>query len=80
MPTEETPGESKLDDDYTLRLPEQVRDRLDVQPGDKIRWTVTEDGDLSIEVIEQEYGAFEDAPVISLGGAANDHDCMGLDY
>lgn len=31
-----------------------------------------EEGELEVEVIRQEYGAFEDAPVVSLGGVPDD--------
>ena len=79
MPTEELPDESKVRDDGSLRIPERVREQLDLKRGDSLRWNVTEDGDLEVEVVRQEYGVFEDAPVVSLGGAAEDHDCMGLD-
>jgi AbrB family looped-hinge helix DNA binding protein len=79
MATEELSDDSKVRDDGSLRIPERVRERLDLDPGDRLRWNVTEDGELEVEVVRQEYGVFEDAPVVSLGGAADDHDSMGLD-
>lgn len=37
-----------------------------------VRWNVTEDGELEVEVVRQEYGVFEDAPVVSLGDVPDD--------
>lgn len=79
MATEEFPSESRVEDDYAVRIPTRIRDQFDVSPGDRVQWSVTDDGDLTVEVVEQEYGAFEGAEVVSLGGAADDHDCMGLE-
>lgn len=72
MATEEIPDETTVEDDWTVRIPERVRERLDVDPGDKIRWVVTDEGELSVEVVEQEYGVFEDAKTVSLGDVPDD--------
>ncbi|WP_135824906.1 AbrB/MazE/SpoVT family DNA-binding domain-containing protein [Halorussus ruber] len=78
MATDDIPNQSRVGDDYSVRLPARVREELDVSPGDRIEWRVTDDGELAVEVVEQEYGVFDDAETVSLGGAADDHDCMGL--
>lgn len=72
MATEEIPDETTVEDDCTVRIPERVRERLDVDPGDKIRWLVTDEGELSVEVVQQEYGVFEDAETVSLGDVPDD--------
>lgn len=79
MATEKTRDETTIGDDYTVRIPPQVREQLDVSPGDSVRWCVTGDGELEVEVVEGEYGVFDDAEVVSLGGAADEHDYMGLE-
>ena len=72
MATEEISDETTVEDDCTVRIPERVRERLDIDPGDKIRWLVTDEGELTVEVVEQEYGVFEDAETVSLGDVPDD--------
>lgn len=36
--------ESTITENYAATIPAAVREQLDVQPGDKLRWTATEDG------------------------------------
>ena len=74
MATEELPDETTVEDDYAVRIPE----RLDVSPGDRLRWVVTDRGELSVEVVEQEYGVFEDAEPVSLGDVPDDP--LGTEY
>ena len=61
--------------------PVQIRQRLDIEPGDKLRWHVTENDELSVEVLEQRYGAFDDFEPADMGetDAVTEHDLMGLD-
>jgi antitoxin PrlF len=50
-----------------------------VKPGDRVRWRV-EDGELSVEIIRQRYGAFDDFEPVDIGeetNAAEDHDIYG---
>lgn len=78
MVTEKIPDETRVEDDYAVRIPERVRERLGVSPGDKLRWVVTDEGDLSVEMVEQEYGVFEDAEPVSLGDVPDD--ALGTEY
>lgn len=72
--------ETKITDRWTVTVPASVRQRLDVQPGDKIRWHVTEGGAVDVDVIQQRYGAFDDFEAASLDASApDDHDLMGVD-
>ena len=36
-----------------------LRRRLDIEPGDKLRWDTDEEGNLSVEIVRQRYGAFD---------------------
>lgn len=78
MATDETPDESRVEDDFSVRIPPSVRDELDVSPGDRVEWRVTDDGELAVEVVEQEYGAFDDAEVVSLGDVPDD--TLGMEF
>jgi hypothetical protein len=40
---------------------------LDVEPDDEIRWTATEDGELSVEVVQQRCGVSDDVALADIG-------------
>lgn len=67
--------ESTITENYAATIPAAVRSQLDVEPGDKLRWTATEDGALRVEVVRQREGAlddFEPEPMGGNGGTAHD--------
>jgi len=76
MAIDDIPDQSKVSDDYTVRIPPRIREELDVSPGDSVEWHVT-DGELAVEMVEQEYGVFDDAETVSLGDV--DHDTFGIE-
>lgn len=63
-----TTEETKINDRGGTTIPAEIRESLDIDAGDKLRWTVTEDGELSVEVVKQEIGVFEDFEPMALGG------------
>jgi len=56
MATEET----KVSDRGMITIPANIRQELDIGPGDKLRWTVDESGTLAVEVVRQREGVFDD--------------------
>ena len=78
MTSEERAGETTVNDRYAVTIPSAIRSRLDVQPGDKVRWAVTADESLEVEVLKQRKGVFEDFEPIDAGptDAAEDHDTV----
>jgi antitoxin PrlF len=76
MTTDEPPAKTEVSNRGVVTIPAAVRRRLDIEPGDKLQWAVTTDGDLSVEVVRQHYGAFaEDDKKTDLGGdSAETHD------
>ncbi|MFA9501232.1 AbrB/MazE/SpoVT family DNA-binding domain-containing protein [Natrinema sp. H-ect1] len=71
--------ETTINDSYSVTVPAAVRRELDIEAGDKIRWRVTEDGTLSVEVVTQRYGAFSELDPVDIGeetDAADDHDLI----
>lgn len=54
-----------------VTVPAEIRERLGIEPGDKLRWAVDDDGALSVEVVEQRYGAFDDFEPADLGEETN---------
>lgn len=50
-----------------VTVPSSVRDRLDIEEGDKLRWHLDDTGELQIEVVHQREGVFDDAEPIDMG-------------
>lgn len=80
MSTDGSSEETKVSDRGMVTVPAAIRRRLDIEPGDKLRWHVDEDDTLSVEVVRQGYGAFDDFEAESMGGdSLETHDLMGLE-
>jgi bifunctional DNA-binding transcriptional regulator/antitoxin component of YhaV-PrlF toxin-antitoxin module len=58
-------------------IPAPIRARADIEDGDKLRW-YWENGELSVEVIRQRTGVFEDFDGFEGDSASFDHDRGGL--
>lgn len=72
--------ESTITDNYAATIPASVRELLDVQPGDKLRWTATDDRELRVEVIRQREGALDDFEPEPMGGDGQvAHDLTGAE-
>lgn len=73
--------ETTVSDRYAVTIPSPIRDRLDIEPGDTVRWRVAEDGNLSVEVVKQRYGVLADFEPVDMGEthAADDHDLVAVD-
>lgn len=50
-----------------VTVPSSVRDRLDIEEGDKLRWHLDDDGNLQVEVVHQRKGVFDDLEPDDLG-------------
>jgi AbrB family looped-hinge helix DNA binding protein len=78
MTTNNVPEETKVSDRGMVTIPVDLRRRLDIEPGDKLRWDVDGDGNLSVEVVKQRYGAFDDFEGVPMGGdGLKTHDIAG---
>jgi AbrB family looped-hinge helix DNA binding protein len=62
-----TTDETKVNERGGVTIPAIVRKSLDIEPGDKIRWTI-DDGEVRIAVVHQQEGVFEDFEPQSMGG------------
>ncbi|CCQ32754.1 transcriptional regulator, AbrB family [Halorhabdus tiamatea SARL4B] len=70
--------ETTVSDRGMVTIPAELRRRLDIEPGDKLRWETDEEGTLSVEVLKQRYGAFDDFEPIPMGGGGSEsHDIAG---
>ena len=81
MATQEPAEETKVSDSGVVTVPAALRRRLDIEPGDKLRWSTDDDGNLTVEVVRQRYGAFEDDSMkADLGGdGLETHDLAGYE-
>ena len=78
MATEEAPEETKVSDRGMVTIPASLRHRLDIEAGDKLRWEIDDEGNLSVEVVKQRYGAFDDFEPVPMGGDGSEtHDLAG---
>lgn len=60
-------SETTVNGSYSVTVPSDIRERVDLEPGDKLRWSVDDDGRLVAEVVRERYGAFEDADPVDVG-------------
>jgi AbrB family looped-hinge helix DNA binding protein len=78
MATEEVPEETTVNDRGMVTIPASLRRRLDIETGDKLRWTTDDEGNLSVEVVRERYGAFDDFEPVPMGGdGLETHDLAG---
>ncbi|TYT62301.1 AbrB/MazE/SpoVT family DNA-binding domain-containing protein [Natrialba swarupiae] len=78
MAAENVPESTTVSDRGMVTIPASLRRRLDIEAGDKIRWDLDEDGNLTVEVVKQRHGAFDDFDPVSMGGdGLETHDLAG---
>ncbi len=70
-----------VNDRGTVTVPAAIRRRLDIEAGDELRWGTTDDGELTVEIVRQRYGAFTDDTLkADLGGdSLETHDLAGYE-
>jgi AbrB family looped-hinge helix DNA binding protein len=67
MATEQSPEETTVSDGGMVTIPADLRRRLGIEPGDKLRWTADEEGSLSVEIVHQREGVFDDFEPVDAG-------------
>ena len=79
MATGDEPEEITVSDRGVVTIPASLRHRLDIEPRDKIRWEADSDGIPSVEVVKQQYEAFDgDDLKAPMGGDGKEtHDLAG---
>ncbi|QLD89084.1 AbrB/MazE/SpoVT family DNA-binding domain-containing protein [Natronomonas salina] len=67
MGTDRGAEETKVSDRGMVTIPAALRRQLDIEPGDKLRWTANDEGDLSVEIVHQREGVFDDFEPVDAG-------------
>ena len=67
MATDDPAPETAVNDGGMVTTPVEVRRRLDLGPGDKLRWRVSESDELHVEVVHQREGVFDDFEPVDAG-------------
>ena len=66
MAADDAPEETKVSDRGMVTIPAEIRHRLGIDAGGKLRWTV-DDGELTVEVVHQHEGVFDDFEPVDVG-------------
>jgi antitoxin PrlF len=61
------PEETTVSDRGMVTIPADLRRRLDIESGDKLRWATDDEGNLSVEVVHQREGVFDDFEPVDAG-------------
>jgi bifunctional DNA-binding transcriptional regulator/antitoxin component of YhaV-PrlF toxin-antitoxin module len=81
MGSEGVDSESKVSGNQA-NIPVHIRQKLDINDGDKLRWRIEDDGTLRVEVVQQRRGTFRDFDGYDGDQATEvttDHDAWGVE-
>ncbi|WP_058367148.1 AbrB/MazE/SpoVT family DNA-binding domain-containing protein [Haloparvum sedimenti] len=67
MAADEGAEETTVSDSGMTTIPADIRERLDIGPGDKLRWNVDADGEIAVEIVHQREGVFDDFEPVDAG-------------
>lgn len=59
--------ETTVNDGGMVTIPASLRRRLDIEAGDKLRWMGDDEGELSVEIVHQREGVFDDFEPVDIG-------------
>jgi len=59
MSSEGVDSESKVSGNQA-NIPAHIRQELNIDDGDKLRWHIEDDGTLRVQVVQQRHGTFRD--------------------
>ena len=81
MSSEGVDSESKVSGNQA-NIPARIRNELDIDDGDTLRWHVEDDGTLRVQVVQQRSGTFSDFDGYDGDQETEvtaDHDAWGVD-
>lgn len=60
-------AETTVNDSYAVTIPARIREEIDVEPGDRLRWSTDDDGRLVATIVRERYGIAADLEPIDVG-------------
>ncbi len=81
MSSDRVDSESKISGNQA-NIPARIRRELDIDDGDKLRWSIEDDGALRVEVVQQRegtFGGFDGYDGDRETDATSDHDAWGVE-
>lgn len=60
-------NETTVNESYAVTIPASIRQDLDLEPGDRLRWSIDEEGRLVAEIVRERYGVTEDIEPLDMG-------------
>jgi len=81
MSSERVDSESTVSGNQA-NIPAHIRRELDIDDGDKLRWTIEDDGTLRVRVVQQRRGTFSDFDGYDgdeRTDVTTEHDAWGVD-
>ncbi len=81
MGSESVDSESKVSGNQA-NIPASIRQELDIDDGDKLRWQIEDDGTLRVQVVQQRSGTFSDFDGYDgeqVTEVESDHDSWGVE-
>ncbi len=67
MAVDDAPEETKVSDRGMVTIPADIRRRFGIDAGDKLRWNVDDEGQLTVDVVHQREGVFDDFEPVDVG-------------
>jgi AbrB family looped-hinge helix DNA binding protein len=59
--------ETTVNRSYAVTIPASIREGLDLEPGDHLKWNVDEEGRLVAEIVRERYGVTDDVEPVDMG-------------
>lgn len=67
MTADDAPVETGVNNQGVVTTPAEIRHRLRIDSGDKFRWNIADGGELTVDIIHQREGVFDDFESIEAG-------------
>ncbi|WP_018128867.1 hypothetical protein [Haladaptatus paucihalophilus] len=71
MASNQVTDETTVNDGHSVTVPSQIREAVYNEPGDKLRWRLDDEENLTVEVVKQRFGAFDDLEPVDIGEETN---------
>ena len=60
-------SETTVNSSYSATIPADIREQLDLEPGDRLHWEIDDEGRLVAEIIRERHGLADELEPIDIG-------------